>query len=48
MATGAFQVPLVPPAAQGLEPSVNQVYSASYRNPAALPAEPVLVVGGGR
>ena len=32
---------------QGLDPSVTQVHSASYRNPEALPGGPVLVVGGG-
>ena len=47
VATGPFQVPFVPPAAQGLEPSVTQVHSAGYRNPEALPGGPVLVVGGG-
>jgi putative flavoprotein involved in K+ transport len=47
VATGPFQVPFVPPAAQGLEPSVTQIHSASYRNPAALPSGSVLVVGGG-
>ena len=47
VATGPFQVPFVPPAAQGLEPSVTQIHSVSYRNPAALPSGPVLVVGGG-
>jgi hypothetical protein len=46
VATGPFQVPFVPPAAQGLDPSVTQVHSASYRNPQALPGGPVLVVGG--
>jgi putative flavoprotein involved in K+ transport len=47
VATGPFQVPFVPPAAQGLDPSVTQVHSASYRNPQALPGGPVLVVGAG-
>jgi putative flavoprotein involved in K+ transport len=47
VATGPFQVPFVPPEAEGLEPSVTQVHSASYRNPEALPGGPVLVVGGG-
>jgi putative flavoprotein involved in K+ transport len=47
VATGPFQVPFVPPAAQGLAPSVTQVHSVSYRNPEALPGGPVLVVGGG-
>ena len=47
VATGPFQVPFVPPAAQGLEPSVTQIHSSGYRNPEALPGGPVLVVGGG-
>ena len=47
VATGPFQVPFVPPAAQGLDPSVTQVHSADYRNPQALPGGPVLVIGGG-
>jgi putative flavoprotein involved in K+ transport len=47
VATGPFQVPFVPPAAQGLDPSVTQIHSASYGNPEALPDGPVLVVGGG-
>jgi putative flavoprotein involved in K+ transport len=47
VATGPFQVPFIPPAAQGLEPSVIQIHSASYRNPEALAGGPVLVVGGG-
>jgi putative flavoprotein involved in K+ transport len=47
VATGPFQVPFVPPAADSLDPSVTQVHSADYRNPQALPGGPVLVVGGG-
>jgi putative flavoprotein involved in K+ transport len=47
VATGPFQVPFVPPAAQWLEPSVIQVHSSGYRNPAALPGGSVLVIGGG-
>ena len=47
VATGPFQVPFVPPAAQRLDASVTQLHSASYRNPQALPTGPVLVVGGG-
>jgi putative flavoprotein involved in K+ transport len=46
VATGPFQVPFVPPQARGLDPSVTQLHSADYRNPQALPAGPVLVVGG--
>jgi putative flavoprotein involved in K+ transport len=47
VATGPFQVPFVPPAAQRLDDSVTQLHSAGYRNPQALPNGPVLVVGGG-
>src|SRR5262245_62819273 len=47
VATGPFQVPFIPPAAQRLDGSVTQVHSAGYRNPEALPAGSVLVVGGG-
>jgi putative flavoprotein involved in K+ transport len=47
VATGPFQVPVVPPAAGRLNPSVTQLHSADYRNPQALPEGPVLVVGGG-
>jgi len=47
VATGPFQVPVVPPAAQRLDGSVTQLHSAGYRNPQALPPGPVLVVGGG-
>jgi putative flavoprotein involved in K+ transport len=47
VATGPFQVPFVPPPAAKLDPSVAQVHSAEYRNPQALPAGRVLVVGGG-
>jgi putative flavoprotein involved in K+ transport len=47
VATGPFQMPFVPPEAEGLEPSVTQVHSASYRNPEGLSAGSVLVVGGG-
>jgi putative flavoprotein involved in K+ transport len=47
VATGPFQVPFTPPAAQRLDGSVTQLHSAGYRNPSALPPGPVLVVGGG-
>jgi putative flavoprotein involved in K+ transport len=48
VATGPFQVPFVPLPAQKLDASVTQLHSADYRNPQALPDEPVLVVGGGK
>src|SRR6185437_8865717 len=47
VATGPFQVPFIPPAAQRLDGSVTQLHSAGYRNPQALPPGPVLIVGGG-
>jgi putative flavoprotein involved in K+ transport len=45
VATGPFQVPFIPPIAEGLDPGVCQLHSADYRNPAAIPAGRVLVVG---
>ena len=47
VATGPFQVPFTPEPAQRLDASVTQLHSTGYRNPQALPAGPVLVVGGG-
>ena len=47
VATGPFQMPFTPPAAQRLDDSVTQLHSAEYRNPQVLPPGPVLVVGGG-
>ena len=45
IATGDCQRPLIPPIARGLPPDVLQMSPAGYRNPAALPAGDVLVVG---
>jgi putative flavoprotein involved in K+ transport len=47
VATGPFQTPFIPPAAQRLDGSVTQQHSAGYRSPQALPPGPALVVGGG-
>jgi putative flavoprotein involved in K+ transport len=47
VATGPFQVPFTPPMAAKLDPALTQLHSADYRRPQALPAGPVLVVGGG-
>jgi FtsP/CotA-like multicopper oxidase with cupredoxin domain/cation diffusion facilitator CzcD-associated flavoprotein CzcO len=47
VATGPFQVPFVPPIAEGLDPEVAQMHSTAYRRPQDIPAGPVLVVGGG-
>jgi putative flavoprotein involved in K+ transport len=47
VATGPFQVPVVPAFADELDPTVHQLHSAEYRDPASLPGGHVLVVGGG-
>ena len=44
VATGPFQQPFTPSAAQQLDASVTQLHSAEYRNPRALPAR----AGAGR
>jgi putative flavoprotein involved in K+ transport len=46
VATGPFQVPLVPPITSGLDPGVAQLHSSGYRDPDDLPAGRILVVGG--
>jgi putative flavoprotein involved in K+ transport len=48
MATGFFQQPKIPLSAAGLSPSISQLHSSAYRNPASLPAGAVLVVGTGQ
>jgi glycine/D-amino acid oxidase-like deaminating enzyme len=48
VATGPFQVPFTPPAAQRLDGPVTQLHSAGYRNPRALPPGPVLERRGAR
>ena len=47
VATGAYQVPWVPPLAATLPATVRQLHSSSYRRPGQLPDGPVVVVGGG-
>ena len=47
VATGPFQVPLVPAIADQLGEGVFQLHSARYGAPGDLPDGPVLVVGGG-
>jgi len=47
VATGPFQTPRTPALADQLDSSVTQLHSSAYRNPEAIPAGPVLVVGGG-
>jgi putative flavoprotein involved in K+ transport len=45
VSTGPFHLPLIPPLADALDPSVHQVHSASYRHPQTIPPGKVLVVG---
>ena len=45
-ATGAFQIPVIPPLVPQT-PSLTQIHSSAYRNPASLPEGAVLVVGAG-
>jgi len=47
-ASGGYNVPIVPRMAERLPPHVLQLHSAQYRNPGALPAGAVLVVGSGQ
>jgi putative flavoprotein involved in K+ transport len=47
VATGPFQVPIIPDPGSGFDTSVTQMHSADYCNPESLPAGPVLVVGAG-
>jgi putative flavoprotein involved in K+ transport len=47
VATGPFQTPRTPALADQLDAGVTQLHSSDYRNPEAIPAGPVLVVGGG-
>lgn len=47
IATGAFHTPNVPPFATELDPSIQQLYANTYRNPNQLQKGPVLVVGAG-
>ncbi len=48
LATGPYQRPAVPRAAERLPADVVQLHSSAYRNPEALPDGAVLVVGSGQ
>jgi putative flavoprotein involved in K+ transport len=47
VATGPFQVPLIPAVAGELSPEVFQVHSTGYMQPSDIPPGTILVVGGG-
>jgi putative flavoprotein involved in K+ transport len=48
VATGPYQVPLIPRLAERLPASITQLHSAQYRHPDQLPPGAVLVVGTGQ
>ncbi|WAP67640.1 MSMEG_0569 family flavin-dependent oxidoreductase [Jiella pelagia] len=48
IATGGYDTPIVPPYAEGLDPSIAQIHSREYRRPAQLPDGASLVVGTGQ
>ena len=45
VATGPFQIPVIPAVADAIGPDIVQLHSSAYRNPEQLPDGPVLVVG---
>jgi putative flavoprotein involved in K+ transport len=47
VATGPFQVPVIPAISAAFGPDIIQLHSSDYHNPLQLPPGPVLVVGGG-
>lgn len=48
IATGGYPLPVIPPYAGSLDPSVTQLHSEQYRNAAQLPEGAVVVVGSGQ
>lgn len=48
IATGGYQIPIIPRSAERLPEDIVQIHSSSYRNPESLPAGSVLVVGTGQ
>ena len=48
VATGGYPLPVVPPYARSLDPSVEQIHSEEYFNPGQLAEGAVLVVGSGQ
>lgn len=48
IATGGYQVPIIPRCAERFPDDIVQILSSSYRNPQSLPDGAVLVVGSGQ
>ncbi|MGO9399212.1 MAG: MSMEG_0569 family flavin-dependent oxidoreductase [Xanthobacteraceae bacterium] len=48
IASGGYQIPVIPRCAERLPSDIVQIHSSLYRNPGQLPAGAVLVVGSGQ
>jgi putative flavoprotein involved in K+ transport len=48
IATGGYQIPVIPRCAERLPDDILQIHSSLYRNPQSLPQGAVLVVGSGQ
>jgi putative flavoprotein involved in K+ transport len=48
LATGGYQVEMIPRLAERFPPDITQVHSADYKNPESLPPGDVLVIGSGQ
>jgi putative flavoprotein involved in K+ transport len=48
VATGGYDIPIIPTYAATLPKHINQVHSVDYRNPESIPPGEVLVVGSGQ
>jgi putative flavoprotein involved in K+ transport len=48
IATGGYQIPIIPRCAERLPDDILQIHSSLYRNPQSLPQGAVLVVGSGQ
>jgi putative flavoprotein involved in K+ transport len=48
IATGLYQSPKIPTFGMAIPPSILQIHSMDYKNPSALPAGAVLVIGTGQ
>lgn len=48
IATGGYDNPIIPPYADKLDPTIVQMHSVDYRNPAQLPEGGTLIVGTGQ
>lgn len=47
-AIGGFHIPIIPPGAESLPDSIEQIHSVDYRNPSQIPPGETLIVGSGQ